>query len=352
MDDLQRSVILLFSIYLANKLKKSHSILKETIENLKKSQIHTPSSLYSNINLLSELKNQILINGIAMSLIPNNDLILQGIVFSNSINGIVNPIEILCKKPISIKIDERFLLKDFETSQNCLLKIEEDIEILNCWRIIRILRVTNVGRFGNKIKKFFNIIYNIWLFFQGHSVDVDFIFQNNADITAEIGIQNNEPMLLFGKAMLNKLTNQIEIKPSYMISDKSTFLNFLIRKLWKKKIILKFVLFIAFYFFFKLGEKLYKFLRIKAKNIFDKFSLKKYQLLSLKLLKMGVPDIWKCVLCYNKNRSLLIKPCNHFGLCFNCYQKMTRKICPFCKIIIADVVEIVPMEIIDKSYNY
>lgn len=346
MDDLQRGLILLFSIYLANKLKKGHSVLKETIEYLKKTQIYTPSSLYKSINTISDPNNQILISGIARSLISDNDLILQGIVFANSMNGLVNPIEILNKKPTSIRMDERFLLKDFESTQNCLLKIDKDVELLNCWSLIRILRVANVSRFGNKIKKIFNIIYNIWLFFQGHSVDVEFLFQNNADITAEIGVRNNQPVILFGKAMLNKITNQIEIRPSYFINDKSTFLAFLTKKLWKRKTILKFVLFIAFYFFFKLGEKFYKFLRIKGKILYDKFIFKKYQQLSLKLLKMGVPDSWKCVLCYNRNRSLLIKPCNHFGLCFRCYERMTRKICPFCKIVIADVVEILPMEII------
>ena len=38
----------------------------------------------------------------------------------------------------------------------------------------------------------------------------------------------------------------------------------------------------------------------------------------------------KCIVCRTNPRTILLRPCNHFGLCSNCVQHINNNHCPYC----------------------
>lgn len=47
-----------------------------------------------------------------------------------------------------------------------------------------------------------------------------------------------------------------------------------------------------------------------------------------------------CLICYEKTRNIIIKPCKHLCLCRTCFFQLHKKCCPICKGDIKDFVEI------------
>lgn len=46
----------------------------------------------------------------------------------------------------------------------------------------------------------------------------------------------------------------------------------------------------------------------------------------------NVPFHQACIICYSSQRSIIFKPCKHYGVCNNCYNRFGQdKKCPICK---------------------
>ena len=40
---------------------------------------------------------------------------------------------------------------------------------------------------------------------------------------------------------------------------------------------------------------------------------------------------FSCCICYSRVRSVILKPCRHYGLCRECYKSLEYFVCPICK---------------------
>lgn len=51
-----------------------------------------------------------------------------------------------------------------------------------------------------------------------------------------------------------------------------------------------------------------------------------------------VPYHQLCIVCYNNARSVIFKPCKHYGVCYGCYKRINK--CPICKEPIHGIIQI------------
>jgi len=46
-------------------------------------------------------------------------------------------------------------------------------------------------------------------------------------------------------------------------------------------------------------------------------------------IENDIPFHQLCIVCYCSPRSIIFKPCKHYGVCYGCFKKMNS--CPICK---------------------
>jgi len=49
---------------------------------------------------------------------------------------------------------------------------------------------------------------------------------------------------------------------------------------------------------------------------------------------------YKCVICCDRPRDIILKPCMHFSICKHCYQSLNQNVCPICKKEIKDTMNV------------
>ena len=59
-----------------------------------------------------------------------------------------------------------------------------------------------------------------------------------------------------------------------------------------------------------------------------------------KIKSINMKDDYKCVVCLDRPRDIIAKPCLHYSLCGACYARLDRKTCPLCKKPITGVIEV------------
>jgi hypothetical protein len=52
-------------------------------------------------------------------------------------------------------------------------------------------------------------------------------------------------------------------------------------------------------------------------------------------------DNCNCIVCYEKVRNIIFKPCLHYAVCKSCFKLLPRSVCPMCKTPIEDTIQIV-----------
>ncbi|PAA65561.1 hypothetical protein BOX15_Mlig016736g2, partial [Macrostomum lignano] len=53
-----------------------------------------------------------------------------------------------------------------------------------------------------------------------------------------------------------------------------------------------------------------------------------------------VSEQLQCVVCLDRERNIMLQPCNHFCLCDACHQRLKRRVCPICNRPIASVLPV------------
>jgi hypothetical protein len=101
---------------------------------------------------------------------------------------------------------------------------------------------------------------------------------------------------------------------------------FVVRKLKRSLVIQKYALYICLFLQFLL-------LYYLSKWLYKKLGLN-LALLSERIEKVeeNIPHNQTCIVCYTAARSVIFKPCKHYGLCTGCYKRIgEQKSCPLCK---------------------
>lgn len=152
----------------------------------------------------------------------------------------------------------------------------------------------------------------------------------------ELGISLNSILTAYGDIIYNKSDGTLRIEsPLYLLKDKSNLLSRLsIKKteniIWS--VILSIPAAISTVY---LGKMLIDYVK---KYIRKRKELERDKSRNIKFLNLS--DDYKCILCVNKPRDIILKPCMHFSICADCYHKIDKKQCPVCRKDIHDIVEI------------
>ena len=55
---------------------------------------------------------------------------------------------------------------------------------------------------------------------------------------------------------------------------------------------------------------------------------------------VNLNDDYKCIICVDRPRNVIMKPCLHFSICSVCYANLRKKVCPICKKPLNDCIEV------------
>ena len=159
---------------------------------------------------------------------------------------------------------------------------------------------------------------------------------------SELILKSNDFLRIFGDVIYNNKEKSIKIEPKIIFSslrklvrNKEDHLNFL-----EKKLMFYVILFLIY------GE-----LRIyKGKHLINliqlissKFYLKKHHLrfnhdkIDLQTLDANKSQV-KCIVCLERVREIVFKPCYHMIICERCLYKLKELKCPMCRTDIYDVI--------------
>ena len=89
------------------------------------------------------------------------------------------------------------------------------------------------------------------------------------------------------------------------------------------------------YLFVRRSIKFYHNIKSKLQEIKDQERYKK-----LDQLGEILTDDFKCIICLDKPKNIILKPCMHMAMCRECLKRLQTGVCPICKETIQDVVKI------------
>jgi len=154
----------------------------------------------------------------------------------------------------------------------------------------------------------------------------------------EIGISVGSILTAYGELIYNAADKTIRFEsPLNLIPDKATLLREIqdeISKICTKGLWLLIPFGISLIYVIKRLQRYYaarkkeKMLAREVKDVpFSKFE--------------NIDDEYKCVVCCDRPRDLILKPCLHFSLCADCYTLILNDKCPICKENIATIVPVI-----------
>ena len=155
----------------------------------------------------------------------------------------------------------------------------------------------------------------------------------------EKGILIGQYVVALGEFVWDKTTDEIRMeRPLYLQRDKAQLLqNLLDKKIGlQRNLALNSIM---------LGIFGFQFIRRSIKffyNIKSKLQEYKDEQRYKKLDEIGeiLTDDFKCIICMEKPKNIILKPCMHMAMCRECLKRLQTGVCPICKETITDVVKI------------
>jgi len=152
----------------------------------------------------------------------------------------------------------------------------------------------------------------------------------------EFGILAGNALTIYGEVIYNKRENSLRMDvPQYFLQDKSNIVKKIKRNIYgiQGKMALLFIPFVLTSIY--LGKKgLAYYRRLRRKRMEQRLD----KLWKTKCVQMK--DDYKCIVCFDRPRNVIPKPCLHFSFCSICYNQLEKKSCPVCKKAIADIIEV------------
>lgn len=152
----------------------------------------------------------------------------------------------------------------------------------------------------------------------------------------EFGVPVNQPLTVFGEVIYNLRENSLRMDtPQYYLHDKAYIVKKIKENIYGiqgKMILLVIPLLITSFYLAKKANNYYK--KLKRKQM----EIRMDKLWKVKSVKMK--DDYKCIVCFDRPRNIITKPCLHFSMCGVCCNRLEKKACPVCKKSINDVVEV------------
>ncbi|CAD8199358.1 unnamed protein product [Paramecium octaurelia] len=194
------------------------------------------------------------------------------------------------------------------------------------WDLFLPQQLSILQRITNFILKTINFLKIRKFFFKGFHTGL---------LEREYGIIANEFYVLYGEIILDKKLNKMFLQnPKYILKSKVQLL-LLIQKQIKQKrsmAVIVFILFAIWSYIFgcNIMNYIVNFLKEREKAKLDKLRGQKY-------LEI---NNYECQICFERPRNIIIKPCKHLSICYDCSQKLKKPQCPICKQQIEDKIEI------------
>jgi len=144
----------------------------------------------------------------------------------------------------------------------------------------------------------------------------------------EIGISVGSILTAYGELIYNVADKSIRFEsPLNLIPDKATLLRDIqdeIGKIYTKGIWLFIPFGISLIYLIK---RLQKYYAAKQKEKMLASQVKNIPIANFE----DIDDEYKCVVCCDRPRDVIMKPCLHFSLCAECYKLIQNDKCPICK---------------------
>jgi len=155
-------------------------------------------------------------------------------------------------------------------------------------------------------------------------------------IENEFGILLGDALTAYGEVIYNAKEKSLRIDaPQYILQDKLNIIKKIKSNIYGiqgKMALLLIPFLITSVYLTRKGLAYYKMLRRRRmEQRLDK-------LWKTKSVKMK--DDYKCIVCFDRPRNVIPKPCLHFSLCSICYNQLEKKSCPVCKKMIMDIIEV------------
>ena len=239
------------------------------------------------------------------------------------------------------KIDHRFINEFYL----CDLNRKDRVTIINSMNVEHNSAQTVVGARSNirpmsKTENFFSwIIYIIKTLQSLTSYGRNMPGYKLGDKYKEKGIMIGQYVVALGEFIWDKNHDEIRMeRPMYLQRDKAQ----LIKTLQDRKIgiqrnflINSIMLGIFGFLVIRRSIKFYY-------NVKEKLQELKEVEKNKKLDAVGeiLTDDFKCAICLDKPKNIILKPCMHMAMCRECQKKLTTGKCPICKGTFTDVVKI------------
>lgn len=152
----------------------------------------------------------------------------------------------------------------------------------------------------------------------------------------ELGISVGSVITAYGDIIYNLKDKSIRIdSPLYFLTEKSNIIKNLKKMIFgtqTKIFFLSIPFILSTVYLVKKALAFYKEIQRKRRE---------EQLDRLRNIKfIQLQDDYKCIICVDRPRNIILKPCLHFSMCAACYGSLRRKICPVCKKNITDAIEV------------
>jgi len=232
------------------------------------------------------------------------------------------------KNPVEIRVPPMFALRDRNSQHVCLVGKNEDVKVL---APLEPIGQAQKMKIGGMLQSFVGKVGVLI----GAARDSLFDMRNVSIGWSEneFGIKVGGFLTVYGKVVYNTATNTLKIEnPLYFLKNKSAALIRLKESLVGHQfaitlILIPFVL--STYYLVKRWKESYRRYRDKVER--EKFEKVNYNIMD---------EEYKCVVCFERPRNVILKPCMHFSICRVCYESLRSKTCPVCKVPIKETMDI------------
>jgi len=232
------------------------------------------------------------------------------------------------KRLVEINVPKSFVLRDRNSQHVCVIGKNEDVRVL---APLESLGQTQKMKIGGVIQSFVGMVGAL-IGAAGQSM----LDMRNISIgwsESEFGIKVGGFLTVYGKLIYDAKTNTLRIdNPLYFLKNKASALIGLKESLVGHQfmitlLVIPFVL--STYYLVKRWKESYRRYRDKVERA--KFEKVNYNIMD---------EEYKCVICFEHPRNVILKPCMHFSICRDCYESLRTRNCPVCKVPIQETMDI------------
>lgn len=244
--------------------------------------------------------------------------------------------DLTINSPVETQIDAPiyFTLRDARTKHFCLVHRNLEVETVDILDKIaekkverRLSTVENVFVQLGRVFALLGLLTKNLISFRGLTVGWT---------ETELGIAVGSPLVTYGEVIYNAAENTLKIDtPLYFLQEKGAVL----RKL-KNSIVGMYagicLLMIPF-----VWSTWYIINKKRAQARIQRLKREEQQRAEILRAKFGdIEDDYKCIVCADRPRDIILKPCMHFSLCKTCYMSLHKHKCPVCNLEVEDTVDI------------